>query len=458
MIDAGAVIACVLGPLWVAQALFAAKVFWNRKNTDCIKYRSPGLTLVALCSISIIGTMYIIRLSSAYRFPCFLVLWFTQLGYPIIYLCILGRSLRFLFLYRLSEAKLAAALNTKVKSKFFKKSDSLAGNLKKRSSEDSGLELQNLTYASDTSFPSTSFPLEENWYYKHRRILGSNVLGTLMSVVVLIHVIVLMVIQVVSPRFAVVPSIADEECMVGWEWIPHRFFVALYTVLIFFLILLLRSVSDAYGIRRELIIMCSISTFIDIFLIIFFSVPAMQILDPNIFSLAIALIPISIFYYFMVLKPIIESYGFTTIFQTLMCRPPQITLTSSMESFEILLRTPSLFEQFKLFAVKDFTVENVLFYEYCCRIHELAVSSSNYTEELREMFTIFIAHDSRFMINLNGRTFRKLQQMVLEGRFEENMYDEAQEEVKDLMFRNTYPRYLQTRRNTNVRWDTVAEP
>ncbi|ORX90018.1 regulator of G protein signaling superfamily [Basidiobolus meristosporus CBS 931.73] len=401
--------------------------------------------------------MYIIRLSSAYRFPCFLALWFTQLGYPIIYLCILGRSLRFLFLYRLSEAKLAAALNTKIRSKLFKKSDGMGANLIKRSSEDSGLELQNLTYTSESSFPTSSFPLEENWYYKHRRILGSNVLGTLMSVVVLFHVILLMIIQVVSPRFAIVPSVADENCLIGWEWIPHRFFVIFYTVLIIVLILMLLSVSDAYGIRRELIIMCTISTSIDIFLIIFFSVPAMQVLDPNIFSLAIALIPIFTFYYFMVLKPILESYGFTTLFQTLIGRSPQIALTSSMESFETLLRTPTLFEQFKLFAVKDFTIENVLFYEHCCRIHELAATSSNYAEELQEIFTIFIAQDSRFMINLNGRTFRKLRQMVVERKFEENMYDEAKEEVKDLMFRNTYPRFLQTRRNTNIRWDAVAE-
>ncbi|KAK9695383.1 hypothetical protein K7432_012979 [Basidiobolus ranarum] len=458
MIDAGAILACVLGPVWVAQLILAAKVFWSRRNIDCIKYRSPGLTLIALCSICILGTTFIVRLPSVYRFPCFLVLWFTQLGYPIIYLCILGRSLRFLFLYRLSEAKLAAALNTKVRSRLFKKSDVIGANIKKRSSEDSGLELQNLTYASDTSFPSTSFPLEENWYYKHRRILGSNILGTIIGVVVLIHIIILMSVQVVSPRFAVVPTIATEECMVGWEWIPHRFFVAFYTILIILLILLLRTVNDAYGIRRELIIMCTISTSIDIFLVIFFSVPAMQVVNPEIFSLAVALLPIVFFYYFMVLKPIMESFGFTSILQLLRFSSPQFTLTSSMESFEILLKNPSLFEQFKLFAVKDFTVENVLFYEHCCRIHELASNSSSFTEELQEMYTIFIKNDSRFMVNLNGRTLRKLKRMVSEGKFEENMYDEAQNEVKDLMFRNTYPRYLQTRRNNSMRWDTVAEP
>ncbi|ORX69329.1 regulator of G protein signaling superfamily [Basidiobolus meristosporus CBS 931.73] len=457
MIDAGAILACVLGPLWVLQILFAAKVFWSRKNHDSIKYRSPGLTLVALCTLCILGAMFIVRLSHAYDFPCFLVLWFTQLGYPIIYLCILGRSLRFLFLYRLSEAKLAAALNTRVKPRIFKRSEVIGGNIKKRSSEDSGLELQNLTYASDTSFPSTTFPLEENWYYKHRRILGSNVMGTLIGIIILVHIIILMVVQVVSPRFSVIPM-ANKDCMVGWEWIPHRFFVAFYTVLIILLILMLRTVSDAYGIRRELIIMCSISTTIDIFLIIFFSVPAMQAVDPEIFSLAIALFPIAVFYYYMVLNPTLETFGFTSVFQALGCRSPQLILTSSMESFEILLRTPSLFEQFKLFAVKDFTVENVLFYEHCCRIHELASNSSSFVEELQEMYSTFIANDSRFMVNLNGTTLRKLKRMFAEGRFEENMYDDAQREVKDLMFRNTYPRYLQTRRNNNLRWDTVAEP
>ncbi|KAK9759360.1 Regulator of G-protein signaling 20, partial [Basidiobolus ranarum] len=138
-------------------------------------------------------------------------------------------------------------------------------------------------------------------------------------------------------------------------------------------------------------------------------------------------------------------------------------LTATKLSFEKVVESYNLWEQFKLFAVQDFTVENVLFYERCRKLKfdwitedgtEPEISSMEM--EIQDVYNTFVAPNARFMVNLNGKTRRLIQDSLKRREFSVDIFERALEEVGELMFRNTYPRFLQSRRNTHLKWEEVG--
>ncbi|ORX97880.1 hypothetical protein K493DRAFT_313890 [Basidiobolus meristosporus CBS 931.73] len=476
--SAGLILTCVLTPLWVLQSFGSSVVFWRHRDTDYIKYRSPKLSLLMELFVCIIGVLYMLRWSLTGSIPCFVIVWITEFGYPVIYLAIIARSVRLLFLYRLSEAKLASALTNNTATKHNLKSERTV-NLKKRSSNDSGMEMRNLTYPSDSSIvnsngtrpPTTALPLEQSWFHQHRYILSSNFLNTSIGTAMVFHIMILIVLQAFSENIAIIPKVITSNCFNGWEWIPHQIFVVLYNVILFIFVIMLRNVSDAYGIRGELLYMSLVNMFFDVFFIIYFHISTLRTFDPNDYAVNLAFIPLLTFQYHMIVRPVLITRGYPSITSLFSRRTGNdlssninaYPLTATKVSFEQVMDNYTLWEQFKLFAVQDFSVENVLFFERCRRLKdswtcdetgELKVEVIE--TEVRDVYDTFITPNARLMVNLNGKTRRQIQEALNQKNISVDIFDRAVEEVSELMFRNTYPRFIQSRRSSYLKWEDVG--
>ncbi|KAK9759476.1 hypothetical protein K7432_017514 [Basidiobolus ranarum] len=98
----------------------------------------------------------------------------------------------------------------------------------------------------------------------------------------------------------------------------------------------------------------------------------------------------------MIIKPtmIAQIYQPTLIVNTRSSKMPQLTLC--IESFDFILQSSYLMEQFKLFATKDFSVENVLFYQRCLKFRQIAEegTGSCVLAETFDIYDVFIAYDT----------------------------------------------------------------
>ncbi|KAI9592646.1 hypothetical protein BDF19DRAFT_451175 [Syncephalis fuscata] len=95
---------------------------------------------------------------------------------------------------------------------------------------------------------------------------------------------------------------------------------------------------------------------------------------------------------------------------------------------------------FREFAVKNYCVEHVLFYEHCHRLYRLLASPDGVDaqllmEETREIVYLFLQPNATYEINLSSRVRESLRQA-----------SQAKEEVARLLYQHTYPRFLRWRK------------
>ncbi|KAK9762854.1 hypothetical protein K7432_011002 [Basidiobolus ranarum] len=443
-------------------------LFWQKRHLDTIRYRSPGLTCISAIASIILITNYV-ALLPINRLPCFLNLWVASLGQPLLYLTILARASRLLFYYQFSEARLAVALNQPEKSEYRPKSIIKLFTGHRRKSHGSAYELHGLTDCQGQSSNPSSIvqdispmqgykgnDLAHNWYYCRRYMLSGQYISTVISIILMFHLGEVLVVQLLSTRFAIDLNSFSEECMQGWEYIPHDIFASIYILIFFpFLIYKLWSVRDAYGIRLELVItslVSGIGFFIFLITLLFEEQINLNQYIPHSLWWGLPLIVTS---FFTVTYPLIKSYRYP-FFST---RHSSLETEFSMEAFESLLSNPIYFENFKLFTVSDFTIENTLFFERCRNItlsyREASLSGQeiDLIPELREVYNTFIKNTAEFQVNLESATRKALFKKAEKDQFTVDMYEPAVEEIKLLMFRNTYLRYLAQAKSKRVDWE-----
>lgn len=123
------------------------------------------------------------------------------------------------------------------------------------------------------------------------------------------------------------------------------------------------------------------------------------------------------------------------------------------EDFRYVLETPELLSELTLFAVREFAVENLLFYrriELLKRMAgrcQFAPNNSEYSQSIeREILAIyneFIAEGSENELNIMCSTREGIKNAMLDGKKGIYIFDKANEETLMLVFQNTFPRYLQ---------------
>ncbi|KAK9696694.1 hypothetical protein K7432_012333 [Basidiobolus ranarum] len=466
------IVLIIIAAIWNIHIIVSMALLWQRRHLDTVRYRSPGLTCVSAVSSMVLIAIYVALLPMQ-KFPCFLNLWITSLVQPLLYLTILARALRLLFFYQFSEARLAVALNKPEKSTYRPKSIIQIFTASRRKSDGSAYELHGLTDSPTPPLPSDSIvqdipppiwgyrgnDLSQNWYYRRRYMLSGQFIATVIAMILMFHLCVVFIVQLLSKRFALYPAIHTEDCMRGWEYYPHDVFACIYILIFFpFLIYKLWSVKDAYGIRVELIatsLISCIGFFIFLMTLIFGKDTSFSKDIPHSLWWGLPLMVVS---FFTVTYPLIKCLPYSFSCSRRLSSETEYT----MEVFESLLNNPIQFESFKLFTVSDFTIENTLFYERCRNIALSAQeancnNSIDVATELQEIYNTFIKTTAEFQVNLESETRKSLLDKVEKELFTLDMYESAVEEIKFLMFRNTYLRYLTQAKTRRVDWEGKSE-
>ncbi|KAK9728609.1 hypothetical protein K7432_000956 [Basidiobolus ranarum] len=442
MTAAPEIILYVFVSLFTLLTIFTVYRFWVQRSVESIKYRSPGFTIIGAITIWLLIIIFMLRMNVDW-FPCYISLWATSLGYPVIYVVTIIRSIRLWFHYRISEAKFRQALVHVSKQNTVNQSIETAGG---------SFEMFNMT--GKTRNRPDIFSLNEDSFYQKRHILSKRFLAGIFIAVMLAHLLIIVVIQVFSVAYSFKPSVGSESgaiCMIGWEYIPHYVISSIYTLIVLpLLIYRMRDVNDAYGIRRELLYTSILMVLSTIILILFLYLPQLHFISTVVSGIVWSAVPLIAIYALMVIRPLVDSYNIVLLKRWSCLFKSKPNLPYTREAMELLLQDPILFNQFKLFSVTDFTLECVLFYE-CCRNSRFSMD----VKELKEIYLNFIHPEAKFQINLSERTKSELEALAHQEKFEPDMYLDASKDIQDLMYVNTFSRYVQHNQNSKAVWEQV---
>ncbi|RKP13866.1 hypothetical protein BJ684DRAFT_19678 [Piptocephalis cylindrospora] len=285
------------------------------------------------------------------------------------------------------------------------------------------------------------------WWYKYRHLLRERSLVLLVISLELLYIILFIGIPhaimgsspLEDPR-----GYAQGQCLVDWPfWPGYVILVGLKTVVYPAQFLFMRDVRDAYGLRWELRVHTTPRTWV------------MFVMN-GIFLLG----------------GIFTSFLFP-LYDALSMRSRRKNVSFSLDSFHHMLKDATEFDEFLIFCVKDFSVENALFHRRCARLfsqHESTTSASShavgradlglstssptssaYKLEVNSIYDTYLQSNSPFELNMDVRTLRRFQERWNAGEDGPEVFREVVDEVERIMFQHTYPRFLATREDRSAR-------
>ncbi|ORX91423.1 hypothetical protein K493DRAFT_378775 [Basidiobolus meristosporus CBS 931.73] len=428
--------------IYLLSVLSTSYYFWNYRNHPGIRSRSIQLTFIGVVASFFLSSVYLVGPLTQFL-PCFITLWCGSVLTPIVLLTTVGKFLRVAFLYRTSLSKLKAERQRLEEQKERHKVSSVS------SQRDEIFEPSDILLDID-SFTNTkeAIPTEVNnsWLHQNSYIFEDRFLIRILGGFTIFHILVTVVIQCLTQDYSFSAPLRD-DCLSGWEYFPV--YVA-GSCEIFVLgpivIQYIRGVTDAYNIVKELVALV-LTTGVGMCIYLIFAY------IPPVYDVRFT-VPVGV-------------WGFVTLWNIhlLNCGLPlmEIYITNRRSknlprdrkhpSFEEVLDHPVLFEKFKAFSVKDFSVENTLFYERYVRLKttpSFLVKNfltrglpNEIQNELLTIYNTFIREDSEYQVNLRGETLRELDNRIQEKDLSICMFETALTEVKLLMYQHTFKRYLQ---------------
>ncbi|ORX94772.1 hypothetical protein K493DRAFT_301862 [Basidiobolus meristosporus CBS 931.73] len=373
-------------------------LFISQYQSPAIRYRSITLSVFMVIGNSLVTTLYLGREPTYDSFPCFVNIWVSSIGMPLWLTSVAGRFMRLAFLYHFSQAKLVAGSST----------DHYV---------DLGSEKPTIT-------SSPTMVLDENWYYKHREKFTTNYIVRLIIGALSFQMALTLLVQAFTTKFQITPTMALGNCLVGWEFIPVYLTSAFYVfVLCPLFITWLRGVDDAYGIKRELMADFTLGR-----------------CDQDLPSCPLECGRLDDQPLLQHCSPSRQSHSEVGL---------EAAESSSMASFESMVEDPQQFEVFKRFSLRDFSVENALFFERIQKLRHRTRELSSAAElptwvilEINSIYNTFISADSEFELNLEASAVREIRRRFQSNDIRLDIFDRAFSEVRTLMFRYTYPRFV----------------
>ncbi|KAI9229267.1 MAG: hypothetical protein DHS80DRAFT_22535 [Piptocephalis tieghemiana] len=251
---------------------------------------------------------------------------------------------------------------------------------------------------------------------------------------------------------------ASMQCLVDWpSWVPLSIH-ALTQVLIYPVIWwMMRQVEGSRRLRRELELYTGINALLMIMLLL--AIGASEI-SKNARNGLFLVVGVTFSLNGMYTSLILPAWE---IQRSVPTGDPSSACSS--EHFTSLLQSSEHFSDFLLFSLRDFSVENPLFY---CRYHQIqervaqARASSNSTDdlagendedkvkalanqELNTMYATFLTPGCHYEVNVPRHISNRVRQRIDNGEGSLEILDEVLREVRNLMFQHTYPRYLASR-------------
>jgi len=257
-------------------------------------------------------------------------------------------------------------------------------------------------------------------------------------------------------------TLADQLSADGWDcisstpfWIAVWSPSAVYLILLFaILIIQLLYVKEQFGIKQEMLFVLGLSVSYVILFAVFAFVPG---IDNGVRLRGVSYGTVA----FMCLSHVINVA--IPAWQMRHDSPKEPSMTK--QGLEDLLNRPAGMQEFKQFAAEEFSAENVLFYQRCLALPN-SISPAQRQARLWKIYELHCLSTSPLPLNLIQSTLRKIVKDFESARSKnepvpEDVFDKAIAEVLILMFKDTYPRFLQSKRKQRDsrvgRWDQFAQ-
>jgi len=234
-------------------------------------------------------------------------------------------------------------------------------------------------------------------------------------------------------------------------WVPTDIYLILLVAILTYQLLY---VKEQFGIRQEMYFVLGLIVLYAVILVVFAAVPG---LDSNIRLVGAAVATITFMCVSHIVNVAIPAY------QMRNDTPKEMTMTK--QGLEEMLNKPAGMQEFKQFAAEEFSAENVLFYQRCLALPN-SISPAQKQARLWKIYELHCLSSSPLPLNLIQSTLRKIVK-DFEGAksrnepVSEDVFNKAIDEVLILMFKDTYPRFLQTKRKQRDsrvgRWDQFAQ-
>jgi hypothetical protein len=479
----GVVVAFIIPTTWM---------FYRMRGSPFIRFRSPVLTLLATLVGMILCAMLCIRSAIYFKFPCWVNLWVRFLTGPIYLTILFARTWRLVGFYRLNEAT-SVEVSRQITEEVFGtdatafKRQSVA--VDSPTTQATGTRISYyLNDANTINASRRNMPFITRLFLRHRYLMSLRFSLYVLAAHLVITLVILCALQTVVEKnaFGQVPTtISRQNCV---DKSADIILVVTQSVQVFVLtpisIWLLHNVKDTLAIRRELLAL--LTTWVLSY--IFYSAGVLLPYAPNFPVYNVLIITFVVSHVISVCLPTRMAYVERRHQQVLKAQLNRLTRQTSFErsnnmrsDFRRLLRDEDAFESFKQFAAKDLCVENPLFYDACRRILDLvgvtptddyrhpqsSASSTVSLPRVREQPLItdteleqkllwlrdtFLLDSAEQQVNLPSEITSKLVRMINGGlaAFDVQILKHAQEEIEDLMFYDTYQRYLNSGAYLNV--------
>jgi hypothetical protein len=431
--------------LWNAFAGISTLVFHLHRDVPSIAFRAPYVALAQAAVLVLLVNFYLLRTLTV-EMPCFVMLWTNSLAIPL-----------FLFLFFIRYIWLAkeywkSTLQMLIHDREYEE---------KRRFLDSNQAQAKASNLWEFSIPK--IPPEEAEITAAKKVAVCEFFGlvfirTALVFFFIIQVITLIVEMTVSDDF----SLGVTSCTpAAVEYVPLFIWSAATLILVPFAVYVVFGVKENYGICTELDIttVIIIATFIVISASAFLyrKIELVHELHDTIRPRFI------IIGAFVLLFVISIAYPAFTAWLSEISRLKHMDIESQkcsekkssdtkekggLSEFDSSLRNPEIMKKFRRFSIKDFSTENVIFYEKWMRAKEVAESGGYWQVLYIKIYNDFLKSDAPMELNIAAPLLKEVHTEFAKKdeldnpMFDEDVLDKVAVEVLKLMYENTYTRFI----------------
>ncbi|KAK9719618.1 Regulator of G-protein signaling [Basidiobolus ranarum] len=331
--------------------------------------------------------------------PPWLFLYFINLLFPLLFICVTGKVIQLTFLYYSSQAKLS-------------RSDDCA-----------------CSENSQTSLAKSG----ANIFYRYQRYFNNQMWVTWCGVELTLYLILTSVILFTAPSlptdFSSIRTIAFAP-----TFISYSFHILIQWPLF---VWYLRFVDDAFHIRFGLLIVEMVELFSFVGLILRVTIDYIKH-HWEVYAIYCA-VRIILIHIAVIIVPLCR-------------RPRTLQVTDSfhpaydISSLLSIMKDPILYEDFKKFSLRVFAVENTLFYRKCMDLKANSRTSViTNQKEVRNIYDMFIRFNSELEVNITEDVHSEITLALTKPHsdgYPMDIFDRAMNQVLDIIYHDIFPRYL----------------
>lgn len=397
---------------WMPTSMLVTGWFWQRRDLQPIKARSPALVLISDILLICYGTFLCLRAIVGDSYPCAFNIWSSYIGTIALCNTYLWRCWTLYFAFRMTQQRIA----TKDVEKF-------------------------------------------PFFLRHRILVTGPFLSKFLGTVTIVLIAPCAVL--LEDHDFLFNTTGDKACYWFWgRWLlPAYFFV--YAVVFTWFAWTLRSVQDNFLIQRELKL-TGAAAMITIAPWIVFNTVAKDFND-DVFPISTLCLLATVFFAFVLSTA-------WPLYRSIWQPPEPMNVPPTLDTLLGLLNNEAGLKSFHEFLTKEFSVENLQFFlaveEYRKKKRDMEAEGAHYMviqEMTQKLYDKFIVENAPFQVNLPATSLRLIQKAMklqmtgspfetvdeqedeycIENEFP-TIFDRAQYNILRLMETDSSPRYFRS--------------